>query len=79
MADQSLSVRLDLIIQNAADLNQFGLVRATRFDLDNIARALPWTAEFFGCCTGYRTPVIGSLTKDYIKTYAYLMMSRGSV
>jgi hypothetical protein len=71
--------KLDLIIQNASDLQQLRLRRATRFDLDNIARELPWTPDFFGCWSGYRTPVIGTLTQDYIKAYAYLMMSRGII
>jgi hypothetical protein len=69
----------DLIIQNATDLQQFGLARATRFDLDNIATQLPWTSEFFGCWSGNATPVIGTLTEDYIRRFAYLMMKRGSV
>ncbi len=68
---------LDLIIQNAVDLDQIGLARATRFDLDNTA-VLPWTSEFFGCWTGYQTPRIGALTETYIKEYAFLMMRRHS-
>lgn len=70
---------LDLIIQNAANLYQMGLVRATRFDLDNIAIELPWTSEFFGCWTGHHTPVIGTLIEVYIQQYAYRMMRRGLV
>ncbi len=71
--------RLDLIIQNAEAFRQFGLARATRFDLDNIATELPWTPEFFGCWSGCSAPIIGTLTEEYIKIYAYLMMRRGSV
>jgi hypothetical protein len=70
---------LDLIIQNAADLSAVGLPMATRFDLDakNII-TLPWTTEFFGCWSGYRHPRIGSLTEDYVKSYAYVMALRQS-
>lgn len=68
---------LDLIVQNAADLNAIGLPMATRFDLDekNLA-TLPWTTEFFGCWGGYRHPRIGALTLDYVKNYAYVMALR---
>lgn len=68
---------VDLIIQNAADLNTIGLPMATRFDLDqkNLI-ILPWTEEFFGCWRGYSHPRIGKLTEAYVKEYAYLMMMR---
>jgi hypothetical protein len=69
---------LDLIIQNASDLRQFGLYRATRFDLDHIVM-LPWTPEFFGCWDRYSSPLIGSLTEPYIKDYAFLSLRRQSV
>src|SRR5947209_5692872 len=52
---------LDLIIQNAEDLRHLRLYRATRFDLDLIAVELPWTPDFFGCWSGYASPVIGTL------------------
>lgn len=38
--------QVDLIIQNAARLDQLGLPMAVRFDLGK-ANWLPWTAEFF--------------------------------
>ena len=62
---------LDLIIQNAADLNLIGLHRATRFDLDkaNVA-ILPWSAEFFDCWPGFPSPYIGTLTEEYLKELA---------
>ena len=69
---------LDLIIQNAAHLRQIGLFRATRFDLD-LVLILPWTQDFFSCWDGFQTPVVGTLTTDYIKDYAYLMMRRQSI
>ena len=68
---------VDLIIQNASDLNYIGLPRATRFDLDEVA-ILPWTDEFFGCWPGYDSPYIGTLTEDYLKNLAYLLMKRQS-
>jgi hypothetical protein len=36
---------LDLIIQKPNDLEQMGLAKLTRFDLDNFA-TLPWTEAF---------------------------------
>lgn len=68
---------LDLIVQNAEHLVQMGLPLATRFDLDNIIE-LPWAVEFFGCWSGRSHPRIGSLTQDYIKEYAFLMIRRRS-
>jgi hypothetical protein len=68
----------DLIIQNALDLDLVGLPCATRFDLDSMA-TLPWKATFFGCWRGYRTPIIGALTEELVKEYAYLMMRRHSI
>lgn len=67
---------LDLFIQNSDHVSQFGLGRATRFDLDFHA-VLPWTPEFFGCWTGYSSPVISRLTEEYVRQYAYIMMNRG--
>jgi hypothetical protein len=67
--------RLDLIIQDAIDLQQMGLARPTRFDLDKLV-VLPWIDTFFGCWTGHRSPAIGALTESYIKEYAFLMMRR---
>lgn len=69
---------VDLIIQNVQDITQFGLGRATRFDLDFILD-LPRNEEFFGCWSGYKSPIISKLTEDYIKNYAFFMMRRGSV
>ena len=68
---------LDLIIQNAGDLQEVGLPMATRFDLDadNLA-ILPWAESHFGCWSGRRHPRIGSLTEKYVKDYAYIMALR---
>src|SRR5438128_147580 len=57
---------VDLIIQHAAHVKQMGLARPTRFDLDCVA-TLPWNEQFFGCWKGYKSPVIGALTEEYIR------------
>jgi hypothetical protein len=69
---------LDLIVQRAVDIRQFGLKSATRFDLDCVA-VLPWMPRFFDCWDGYSSPQIGSLNEEYIREYAFLMMKRLSV
>ena len=69
---------LDVIVQNHEHMTDFGLAMATRFDLDSHI-ILPWTAQFFGCWRGKRTPVVGSLTSDYVKDYAFKMLRRQSV
>ena len=66
---------LDLVVQNFRDLDHLGLHRATRFDLDQKV-TLPWTEEFFGCWEGQSTPVIGALTENYLRDYAFLMLRR---
>lgn len=68
---------IDLIIQNHSDLKAIGLPMATRFNLDELI-VLPWNQENFGCWRGYRHPVVGRLTQDYIKDFAYSMMIRQS-
>jgi hypothetical protein len=69
--------KVDLIIQNANHISQLGLARATRFDLDCVATELPWNEEFFGCWSGKSSPIVGALTENYIREYAYLMLRRG--
>ena len=66
---------IDIIIQNHTDIGMVGLSQATRFDLDHIIK-LPWTREFFDCWSGFSSPIIGSLTEEYIKEYAFCMMQR---
>src|SRR6266481_9718593 len=66
---------VDLIIQHTTHVKQMGLARPTRFDLDCVA-TLPWNEEFFGCWSAHQSPIIGSLTEDYIREYAFLMMKR---
>lgn len=69
---------LDLIIEEADHLSAIGLARATPFDLDSVA-ILPWNSRFFGCWSGYPTPILGPLIENDVKEYAYLMMKRRSV
>ena len=69
---------LDIIVGNAADIAQFGLSMATRFDLDSPV-PLPWHPEAFGCWSGHSHPVIGSLSEPFIRDYAFKMLSRRSV
>lgn len=68
---------LDLIIQNAADLEELRLPVATRFVLDpDQIEIMPWTERFFGCWSGYEHPKISALSEKYAKEYAYIMMQR---
>lgn len=70
---------LDVIVHNSGHLDAMGLAMSTRFDLasENQAR-LPWNTEFFGCWTGYRSPIIGFLMPEYQKEYAYCKLRRAS-
>lgn len=68
---------VDIIVQHAADIDQFGLACATRFDLDRIL-PLPWNDAFFSFSPGFQTPIIGRLTESYIVDYAWKMMKRTS-
>jgi hypothetical protein len=69
---------LDIIVQNHEDVTAFGLAMPTRFDLDSPV-LLPWIPQFFGCWRGRPSPIIGSLTADYVRDYAFKMLRRGSV
>ncbi|MDP9840777.1 hypothetical protein J2T09_005565 [Neorhizobium huautlense] len=73
----SQRLKLDIIIQKSAHLDEMGLPYATRFALDddNIVM-LPWNEEFFGCWRGYRTPQISYLMETYQRQYAYIMALR---
>ena len=54
--------RRDFFITNLAEMDQCGLDKATRFDLDKIAW-LPWAREWFDCLPGYTSPIIGHLSQ----------------
>lgn len=68
---------LDVIVQHHPHIDMFGLACATRFDLDNLA-TLPWNDAFFGCWTGYQSPVLGTLTEWYQRDFAFKMVNRRS-
>jgi hypothetical protein len=54
---------IDLIIEDAADINACGIALATRFDLENTA-AIVWEPPEFDCWHGRYSPVLGSLPRD---------------
>lgn len=56
-----LQRRRDFFVTNLAEMDQCGLDKATRFDLDKIAW-LPWANEWFDCLPGYTSPIIGHLS-----------------
>ena len=68
---------LDLIVQNHWDITQFGLTCATRFDIDLAAKLL-YNDTYFGVWHGRKTPVIGTLTRDYLNDYAFKVGLRQS-
>lgn len=51
---------LDLQIQNFRSIEECGLEKATRFDLDRCLW-LPWVKEFFGPAPGYSATILGHL------------------
>lgn len=51
---------LDLHVQNLRCIEESGLERATRFDLD-LTIWLPWSKEYFAPPPGYKHPAIGHL------------------
>lgn len=59
---------LDLIIQNAAQLERLGLPMATRFDLD-LMNILPWCSEFFASPPHAAAIVTGQLNDDQIERF----------
>lgn len=71
-------LHLDIIVGNSADIEQFGLSVATRFDLDSPV-PLPWHPDAFGCWSGRSHPRIGTLSEKFIRDYAFKMLSRRSV
>jgi hypothetical protein len=60
--------RIDLVIQNAAQLDRLGLPHATRFDLD-VMQLLPWAHEFFAPPPHAETIVTGILDEEQINRF----------
>lgn len=57
---------LDFVISNPREMDNCGLYRATRFDLDHNV-CVPWAAEWFDVVTGTASPIIGHLSDAAIK------------
>jgi hypothetical protein len=70
--------RVDLIIQNAAELAEIGLPMATRFDLDE-SNVLPWCAEFFCIPRGRSSIIVGHLNKTASQRLERILMRRGII
>jgi hypothetical protein len=70
--------RYDLIIQNAATLNEIGLPIATRFDLD-LVNTLPWCAEFFCIPRGCRSITVGRLNAACMLQLENILRRRGII
>lgn len=66
-----------LIVGNTLDLDDCGLLHATRFNVDRSARVNQlWDPANFCTWSGKSTPVIGRLSEDLQKEFAYLMMKQ---
>jgi len=77
-----LDTRLyDLVISKMSEMNECGLYRATRFDLDK-SIWLPWNTDWFEIRPDFFSPVIGKLTAEAIKllqiTLAYKQMAEST-
>ncbi|MES2326912.1 MAG: hypothetical protein V4499_06225 [Pseudomonadota bacterium] len=70
----------DVIISKMSEMNECGLYRATRFDLDKVVW-LPWDTDWFEIRSDFFSPVIGKLTHEAIKllqiTWAYKQVAEG--
>lgn len=60
------SRKFDFVISNPYEMNNCGLYRATRFDLDNVVW-VPWAAEWFEARPGTDSCVIGHLSDNAVK------------
>ncbi|MDH2402409.1 hypothetical protein QCM77_20940 [Bradyrhizobium sp. SSUT18] len=60
--------KVDLVIQNAAQIERLGLTMATRFDLDLLLR-VPWAVEFFAPPPHAEDIVTGSLNDEQIERF----------
>lgn len=58
--DRETRGKIDLIIDDPADIDACGLPLATRFDLENLA-TIPWQPPLCDCWRGFDTPIIGKL------------------
>jgi hypothetical protein len=70
--------RIDLVIQNATQLNRLHLPKATRFDLDTMCIA-PWCSEFFAVPPHAFSIVTGTLDNDQIARFNSKLRRREAV
>lgn len=56
----------DFVVSKPAEMDQCGLFRATRFDLDNVLW-IPWAAEWTSSPPGTESPILGHLSDHAIK------------
>lgn len=69
---------LDLQIQNFRSIEECGLEKATRFDLDRTIW-LPWTVEFFGPAPGYTQTILGRLDPQSCMQLEALKVARRAI
>ena len=70
--------RGDFFVSNLAEMDQCGLDKATRFDLEKIAW-LPWADEWFATLPGYSSPIVGHLSQHGIKLLQYELGRRQAI
>ena len=70
--------RVDLVIQNATQLNRLHLPMATRFDLDIMSIA-PWCSEFFAVPPHAFSIVTGSLDDEQVARFKSKLRRREAV
>lgn len=68
--DHATRAKFDIILDDPADIANFGLAIATRFDLGDTA-LLEWTPKFFDCWRGYSTPIIGRISGEHYIDLGY--------
>ena len=58
--DHETRGKIDLIIEDEAEVDACGLAASTRFDLEETA-TIPWEPPLCGCWKGFDSPIIGEL------------------
>lgn len=70
--DHETRGKIDLIVEDPADINACGIAVATRFDFEETAE-IPWEPPDVDCWKGRYEPILGRLTVDLEKDAAYKM------
>jgi hypothetical protein len=70
--------RVDLVIQNAVQLDRLGLTMATRFDLDLLQR-VPWAEEFFAPPPHAQGIVTGVLNEEQLERFRRKLRRREEI